>query len=579
MISVVAVAALCLAIGVALRNGRRQSDVAAKPQQRQSVDPIVPRRTDDTPAADSSIRFEQMSPDQTGVRFRYFGGPGPTHEMTEQNGGGIAAFDIDNDDLLDLFFVNGSRFNSSPEKSEATNRLYRGDGQFRFRDITHSSGVTALNFGQGCAVGDFDNDGFVDLFVATYGRNSLWKNNGDGTFDDMTEAAGIAESRFSSSAAWADLDGDGDLDLYVVNYLDWEPDGEPRDRISSPMMFAGQADDLYRNNGAGAFTQVGEEAGIALADDGKGLAVAIADLNDDTRLDIYVANDTRRNFLFLNQGELQFAEVGVPTGAAVSQDGSIGSSMGIAVADYNLDQQLDLLITNFAQEAVDVLMNMGEYGFAATNTELGMDVVSRPLLNFGIVCTDFDLDLWPDVFFANGHLYDDTAAGGMYRMPPALLQNLKGRRFADAADSGGDYFQQQWLGRATAMGDLDNDGDTDLVISHLDDPPGILKNISRHSGGSRRVSFVGTLSSRQPLGCAVRVKLTSDQVLALTIPSGGSFQVSHDPVLVVPTGEDGEIESITMRWSNGTAETWTNLPTDETIRLIEGRGNVAEHRD
>ena len=521
---------------------------------------------------ESPIRFVAMPSATTGINFEYYGSPSDEHYLTEQNGGGVAVLDSDGDGHSDLFFVNGSHFGISAESHNASNQLFRGTGEFRFQDVTRESGLQAFNFGHGCAVGDYNNDGFSDLFVACYGRNQLWCNNGDGTYSDVTDAAGVGHTGFGSSAAFADLDRDGNPELFVVNYVNWVPDNEPRDRVQTPMDFDGQADLLYHNGGDGCFMDVGEEAGVAIDDDGKGLAVAIADFDGDRQLDVYVANDTRRNFMFKNAGDLRFDEIGVTTGAAVSQDGSIGSSMGIAISDYNLDGRPDLFVTNFAQELVDVFMNAGPAGFIATNTELGVDVVSRPVLNFGIVSTDFDLDLWPDLFFANGHLWDERPSGGEFHMLPSLLKNDRGRRFFDASDTAGVYFHKRWLGRATAMGDLDNDGDSDLVVSHLLAPPAILKNESVRQGRSQRVMFIGTTSSRQPLGCEVRVHLSGEQSLTMTIPSGGSFQASHDPVLVVPTGKTGAIEWISICWSNGTVEVWKDLPVEETIQLVEGTG-------
>lgn len=523
------------------------------------------------PGVSSTIRFEVVSANESGVDFQYFGSPSDDHYMTEQNGGGVAVFDLDSDGNPDLFFVNGSHFRHSAQSQNASNQLFRGNGAFGFRNVTHDAGMKAYNFGHGCAAGDFNNDGFTDMFVATYGRNSLWHNNGDGTFTDVTTQSGLTHTSFSSSAAFADLDGDGNMDLYVVNYLNWIPDDLPRTRVPSPMDFEGQADLLYQNSGDGLFREIGREAGVAISDDGKGLAVAIADLNGDQKLDIYVANDTCRNFLFQNQGNMTFREVGVATGSAVSQDGAIGSSMGVAVSDYNHDGRPDLFVSNFANEVVDVLSNAGHAGFIATNAELGVDTVSRSVLNFGIVATDFDLDTWPDLFFANGHLWDESAAGLDYFMRPSLLKNERGDRFRDIADHAGAYFREHWLGRATAMGDIDNDGDMDLVVGQLLAPSVLLRNESDRLGESQRIRFIGTASSRQPLGSAVAVQLANGQTLHLTIASGGSFQSAHDTVLVVATGTS-VAETITICWPSGDSETWYHPQAEHTICLVEGSG-------
>ncbi|MEO2024643.1 MAG: VCBS repeat-containing protein [Fuerstiella sp.] len=529
----------------------------------------------ETSNAESTIRFAVVPPARTGINFEYYGSPSNEHYLTEQNGGGVAIIDSDGDGNSDLFFVNGSHFRNPAKSQSASNQIFRGDGDFHFHDVTTDAGLQAYNFGHGCAVGDYNNDGFSDLFVACYGPNRLWCNNGDGTYSEVTNTAGVGHTGFGTSAAFADLNGDGNPELFVVNYVNWVPDNKPRDRVETPMDFDGQDDLLYRNVGNGQFEEVGKHAGMVIDDDGKGLAVAIADFDGDHQLDVYVANDTRRNFMFSNTGDLTFNEVGVGIGAAVSQDGSIGSSMGIAVSDYNLDGRPDLFVTNFAHELVDVLMNAGPAGFIATNTELGVDVVSRPVLNFGIVSTDFDLDLWPDLFFANGHLWDERPAGGEFHMLPSLLKNDRGQRFFDVSGTAGEYFSKRWLGRATAMGDLDNDGDTDLVVSHLLAPPAILENTSAGQGKSQRVMFIGTTSCRQPLGCEVNVQLTSDRSLTMIIPSGGSFQASHDPVLVVPTGNTGAIEWISICWSNGTVEVWKDLSVEDTIRLVQGTGTTS----
>ncbi|REK22121.1 MAG: VCBS repeat-containing protein, partial [Planctomycetota bacterium] len=332
----------------------------------------------------STIRFAQVSLEISGIDFRYYGAPSDRNFMTEQNGGGVALFDADADGSLDLFLVNGSNF-ERPADETAASRLYRQSGAWRFQDATGGSRIHSVGFGQGCAAGDYDNDGFCDLFIAAYGANALWRNNGDGTFTNVTGEAGVESTGWATSAAFADLDADGHPELFVVNYVDWQPEDVTGDRIPSPMRHDGLPDLLYRNSGDGRFVELGTEAGIALAPEGKGLALAIADLNGDYRPDIFVANDTTRNFLFQNEGELRFGEVGVLHGCATSEDGKLGSSMGVSVSDYNRDGRPDLFVTNFAQEVVDVFENIGPHGFLAANAELGVDASSREMLNFGIV--------------------------------------------------------------------------------------------------------------------------------------------------------------------------------------------------
>lgn len=519
----------------------------------------------------SPIRFTQLTRTETGIDFEYFGSPSDEHYMTEQNGGGVGLFDADGDGRLDLFLANGSHFKYPAEAAGASQRLFRQTADWRFEDITVPAGLQAFGFGQGCAAADYDNDGFCDLLVTHYGANQLWHNNGDGTFADVTQHAEVGDNQWGTSAAFSDLDGDGNLELYVVNYVDWTPNKISHRRIPSPMDFNGLPDSLYRNLGDGRFESIGKESGVAIVGEGKGLALAITDFNGDRMPDIYVANDTTRNFLFRNLGGLRFEEIGVQSGCAVSQDGSIGSSMGVAVGDYNRDGRFDLFVTNFANELLDALTGTGPAEFIANNAELGLDPLSRPLLNFGIVLADFDADQWPDLFFANGHLWDETPSGGQYRMPASLLRNSGGKRFVDASATAGSYFQQRWLGRSVAIGDLDNDGDPDLVVSHLLDPPAMLRNDSRRSGHVLRLKLIGTRSARQPLGTRVDV-VVGDQTISAHVPSGESFQASHDDRLVIPVGNATTIDEVRVYWPGGETETWTNIPADELRLLIEGTG-------
>lgn len=530
------------------------------------------------------FRFTDIT-QTSGVDFTYYGNPSPQHYMVEQNGGGVACFDYDQDGQLDLFFSNGSHFDQPADKAGQTNQLYRATGQpgktLQYTPVAAHAGVNTSGFGMGGACGDFDNDGFVDLYLCAYGKNTFWKNNGDGTFTDITEQTDTGDAKhWGTSAAFGDLDGDGDLDLYVTNYVEYAESDPPcyttlhgrRIKIScGPIGRTAEPDVLFQNSGDGNFADRSADAGITKPEAGKGLAVQIVDLDGDGLLDIFVANDMTDNFFFRNQGDFKFEEEALVQGVAVGDNGMPQSSMGIACADYNRNGRFDLFVTNFENSPNDFYEQIDSGIFLTSNTRLGLDTNSRPKLAFGTIAADFNLDQWPDLFIANGHIWDlnDGQTEHEYEMTQQIYLNQQGRRFVDVSRESGSYFQEQVLGRAVASADLDNDGDTDLVCLPELKPATLLQNDSPHTGNSVRIKLIGTNSAREPLG--VTLKATVDGVEQIfCVPAGGSFQSSSDSRVIIPTGDAKQIERLTVVWPDGKSEHWKQIPVELQVTLIQG---------
>ncbi len=540
-----------------------------------------PDPVDDQPIR-RPFRFELIK--NSGLDFTYYGNPSPKHYMTEQNGGGVALFDYDQDGWCDAFLTNGSDFTHPAENKEAVHQLARNvssAGGIRFENVSRPSQLAVSGFGMGVAAGDFDNDGFPDLCICYYGRVELWHNAGDGTFHHVSSSAGIADASWSAGAAFADLDDDGDLDMYVTNYVDYastDPpcftEHRPPVMIScGPIGRIAQHDTLWENRSDGTFLNVSEPAGIRAVEPGKGLAVEIVDLNGDRRLDVYVANDTSPNFLFLNEGGLRFSEQGVVSGVAVGADGGAESSMGIACADFDGNGWFDLFVTNFENSLKDYYDHVAPTAFVHRSGAMGLDTTSRPLLSFGTIGADFDLDQWPDLFVANGHIWDLTSLGfgHQYAMPQQLFWNDQGRRFHDVSRAAGDYFEDKWLGRAAATSDFDHDGLPDLLVTHLIRPATVVHNASERRGSSVRLRLIGRSAARMPLGISLSYRC-GDKTATTHIPSGGSFAASHDPHCLLSVGQSQVIDELIVHWSSHHSEVWRGLNATRELTLLERTG-------
>lgn len=589
----------CLAVGV-LCLGCNNTSVESPPSdsieeavsedssktETSTWNPFRRDENEDSKPVDAGLRFTEVA-EASGVDFVAYGSPSPEHYMTEQNGSGVALLDFDADGWLDLFLPNGDHPDRPAEQTNSRHKLYRSREAWNYRDVAINAGVAQTGYGMGCATSDFDSDGFVDLFLAGYDQNRLWRNNGDGSFSEVILPRALFTHRWSASAAFADLNADGFPDLYVTNYVNYSfEDGacftqhQPRPVMipCGPLGRVGQPDTLLENRGNGTFGDISEEAGISKFQ-GKGLGVSIADFNGDRQLDIYVANDTTENLLFENQGGFRFSETGLLNGVALGADGRARSGMGVACGDCNSDGDFDLVVTNFQHEPYDLFIGSKDSGFVARNREMGLDSVTRPMLGFGVCFGDFDLDTDLDLFIANGHVWDLSPLNLDYQfaMQSQIFLNDQGQQFLDVSSTSGKWFKESRVGRAVAVGDLDNDGDEDQVVTSLNSNVALLRNDSKRASSSVTVRLIGVTSARDSRGVRVDIKLGSKWLIR-RIPSGDSFQASSSSEVLFATLEHDRIDTIRVHWPGRDAEEWHDQPATGRLILIEGEPALSTGR-
>lgn len=495
--------------------------------------------------------------------------------MVETLGGGCGWLDYDRDGWWDLYLVQGGRLDSPERDASGGDRLFQSRVGSRFRDVTTGACIVECAYSQGVAIGDYDNDGFDDVYVTNLGANTLYRNRGDGTFEDATAQSGTGDPRWSTSAAWADLDRDGDLDLYVCNYLRYDPrdpvnctDARGNVRMCLPEDFEAWPDALYFNEGDGTFREAAAERGLT-GSGNKSLGVAVADFNNDRWPDIYVANDTTPNFLFLNQGDGRFKDVALPAGCAVSHDGTPQASMGVAVGDYDRDGWLDIYVTHFTSEPNTLYQNLGEARFADVTRTVGLERPTLWALGFGAVMEDFNQDGSMDVFISNGHIDDWRDRREDYRMVPQMFSYERGR-WREQSDAGGGFFRTAHLGRGVAGCDYDNDGDTDLAIVHQDTPVAVLRNDSRR-GHWLGVQLIGTDSNRRGIGARVTVR-QGETTLARELLGGTSYCASHQPVLHFGLGDSTQSCTLVVHWPGGEEQRISGLEGDQHVTVLQGVG-------
>ncbi len=512
--------------------------------------------------------------------------------LLETTGCGVAWFDYDNDGWLDLFFVNGTRLGGFPKGQEPINRLYRNNRDGTFTDVTVRSGLTRSGWGQAVCVGDYDNDGFDDLFISYYGRNALYKNNGDGTFTDVSEKAGVAGAkiRWGSGAAFVDYDKDGDLDLFVANYIDLDlktaPTPETGPCLYKGVMVAcgppgleGGKNILYRNNGDGTFTDVSDKAGILKTYGTYGLGVAAADFDNDGWPDIYVANDSAPAALYHNNKDGTFTDIGVEAGAAYSSDGKPQAGMGVGVADYDGDGLLDIFKTNFSGDTSTLYRNLGVksagLSFDDVTFTAGIGVNTR-FLGWGCGFVDFDNDGWLDILLVNGHVYPEvekltTEAG--YPQRKVLYQNQRDGSFKDITEKIGGPLVEPTASRGCAFGDFDNDGDIDVVINPVNDFPVLLRTDSATNNNWISIKLIGVKSNRDGVGARIRV-VADGRAQIGEVRSGGSYYSQNDLRIHFGLGKATKAQAIEVRWPSGAVDTLNDVAARQVVYIKEGAGQI-----
>jgi hypothetical protein len=547
-------------------------------------------------APNTSPLFREVAA-QTGLNFRHFTGATGEFYIPEIMGAGVALFDYDNDGDLDVFLVQGSMLDKAKSPNDALFpprpgwrpgcRLFRNEfiptGKLRFTDVTEQAGVAHQGYGMGVAVGDYDNDGFLDLYVTSFGANVLYHNNGNGTFTDVTKEAGVDDPRWSTSAAFFDYDRDGKLDLFVLNYVDFTLKGNKKCQAATgepdyctPAAYSPVPARLFHNVGKGKFVDVTESSGIARAY-GPGLGVVCADFNGDGWPDIFVANDGAANLLWINKGDGTFEESALISGAAYAEDGVARAGMGVTAEDFDNDGDEDLLVTNLRREGSTLFRNNGRGLFSDASREFGLSKATFLFTGFGVQWFDYDNDGWLDLFIANGSVTLLESLRGTpypFHQKNQLFHNEGGRKFLETSGAAGPALQLSEVSRGAAFGDIDNDGDIDIVVSNNNGPARLLLNETESHNHWLEVSLEGVKDNRYGIGARLGLLRKGDKPLWRRVHFDGSYCSASDRRAHFGLGRNPEIEGIEVQWPSGSREWFAGVKADTRVTLRQGTGKA-----
>jgi hypothetical protein len=546
----------------------------------------LPGRSAGLPPAAKKDLFELVPSSVSGITWKHSNGRSPQYYLPETTGAGCAFIDYDNDGWLDIYLVNSGTCDFFDSKFPLRNALYKNNRDGTFTDVTSKAGVPGGGYGMGAAVGDYDNDGFPDLYVTQYGASILYHNNGDGTFTDVTQKAGVAAPGWASSAVWFDYDNDGLLDLFVCRFVDFNKEKNKFCGNSAtgeryyciPRIYDPMPSRLFHNNGDGTFVDVSKESGVA---DylGKAWGVVACDINNDGRMDLFVANDTVANFLLLNQPNGKFVDVGPEAGVAYSAEGSARSGMGVDAADYDGDGWIDLFLSNVDREMYSLYHNNGDTTFEDEALVTGIGETTRLMSGWGLKFFDFDNDGNMDLFLANGHPDDKVETHDndvQYSEPMLLFRNTVGKprqSLENVSGQGGQVFTQRFAARGLAIGDFDNNGAVDVLVAVNNDAPLLLRNTAASGNHWLGVRLIGKKCNRDAVGAKVTWQ-AGDLRRHIFKVGGGSYLSSHDPRLVLGIGSRTKVDWVEVKWPapSGLVERFMSVPPDRYVNLVEGTG-------